>query len=209
MFEVRLITTNLLPPRVVTIGTPLNDWVDIQGVYEDGVWVFQLDETVWSKPSYFKFLLDGRYWMDDPYIRIAPAAGATYEFDESEVFPMSTMPPTTAAAPAAPSAAEGSVSVPLPAPPELPNMPVTERATINRVVVIATPLITAFVAWLAALIAKHVPGVTFDQTQLVSFMIAIVAVCLAMAWKWLQGWQQHELLVAQKLAAPIKTKPNQ
>jgi hypothetical protein len=30
-----------------------------------------------------------------------------------------------------------------------------------------------------------------------------------MAWKWLQGWQQHEFLVAQKLAAPIKTKPTQ
>ena len=43
-----------------------------------------------------------------------------------------------------------------------------------------------------------------DQTQVVSFMIAIVVVCLAGAWKWLQGWQQHELLVAQRLAAPIK-----
>jgi hypothetical protein len=208
MFEVRLMTTNLLPPRAVTIGTPLNDWVDIQGAYKDGAWVFQLDETVWCKPTYFKFLLDGRYWMDDPYIRIAAAAGDTYEFDQSEVFPMSTTPPTMAAPPA-PSAAVGSVSLPMPVPPELPDVPVTERAIINRVVVIATPFITAFVAWLAALIAKHVPGVTFDQTQLVSFMIAIVAVCLAMAWKWLQGWQQHEFLVAQKLAAPIKTKPTQ
>jgi hypothetical protein len=35
-------------------------------------------------------------------------------------------------------------------------------------------------------------------------MIAIVVVCLASAWKWLQGWQQHELLVAQRLAAPLK-----
>jgi hypothetical protein len=208
MFEVRLTATNLLPPRVVTIGTPLNDWADIQGAYANGAWVFQLDETVWSKPNYFKFLLDGRYWMDDPYIRIAPVAGDTYEFDQSEVFPMSTTPPTTAAV-QAPSAAVGSVSLPMPVPPELPDVPVTERAIINRVVVIATPFITAFVAWLAALIAKHVPGVTFDQTQLVSFMIAIVAVCLAMAWKWLQGWQQHEFLVAQKLAAPIKTKPTQ
>jgi hypothetical protein len=208
MFEVRLTTTNLLPPQAVTIGTPLNDWVDIQGAYEDGAWVFRLDETVWSKANYFKFLLDGRYWMDDPYIRIAPTAGATYAFDESEVFPMSTTPPTTVAAPA-PSVAAGSVSVPIPAPPALPAVPVTERSIINRVVVIATPFITAFVAWLAALIAKHVPGVTFDQTQLVSFMIAIVAVCLAMAWKWLQGWQQHEFLVAQNLAAPIKTKPTQ
>jgi hypothetical protein len=27
---------------------------------------------------------------------------------------------------------------------------------------------------------------------------------VAAAWKWLHGWQQHELLVAQRLAAPIK-----
>ena len=54
------------------------------------------------------------------------------------------------------------------------------------------------------MIARHVPGVKLDQTQVVSFMIAIVAVCLAGAWKWLEGWQQHELLVAEKLAAPIK-----
>ena len=59
-------------------------------------------------------------------------------------------------------------------------------------------------AWVAAVIARNVPGVTLDQTQVVSFMIAIVAVCLAAAWKWLSGWQQHELLVAQKLAAPVK-----
>jgi hypothetical protein len=83
-------------------------------------------------------------------------------------------------------------------------MPVSEGAIINRVVLLIAPVLTAVAAWLAALIARHVPGVTLDQTQIVSFMIAIVAVCLAGAWKWLQGWQQHELLVAQGLAAPIK-----
>ena len=125
---------------------------------------------------------------------------------------MSTTPPTTTATPAGAVAVPAAdpvpvqVAVPIPAPPDLPAMPVTERAIINRVVIISTPFITALVAWLAAVIAKHVPGVTFDQNQLVSFMIAIVGVCLAVAWKWLQGWQQHELLVAQRLAAPIKTK---
>ena len=75
---------------------------------------------------------------------------------------------------------------------------------IGRVVLIATPLLTAGAAWVAGLVARHVPGVTLDQTQIVSFMIAIVAVCAGLAWKWLQGWQQHELLVAHGLAAPIK-----
>jgi hypothetical protein len=81
---------------------------------------------------------------------------------------------------------------------------ISEGAVINRVVLLATPFITAAAAWVAGVIARHVPGVTLDQTQIVSFMIAIVAVCLAGAWKWLQGWQQHELLVAQRLAAPLK-----
>lgn len=216
MFQVRF-TTSHAPPQTVAILTPLNDWVTIEGTYVDGSWVFDLDETqMWSTPGYFKFILDDRFWMDDPYIRIAPTAGDTYNFDESEVtFSMSTIMPTAAATPADAIAAPATdpvpvpVAVPIPVPPDLPATPVTERASINRIVVISTPFITALVAWLAAVIAKHVPGVTFDQTQLVSFMIAIVAVCLATAWKWLQGWQQHELLVAQRLAAPIKTKATQ
>jgi hypothetical protein len=206
MFEVRLNTTTLPPPRAVTIRTPLNDWADIEGTYADAAWVFQLDETeLWTRPAYFKFVLDHRDWMQGSYIRIAPAAGASFSFDDSEVsFPMSTI---TSAATAAPGTAQATAIAPVPALPALLQTPVTERAILNRVVVLATPFLTAFVAWLAGVVGRHVPGVTFDQTQLVSFMIAIVTVCLALAWKWLQGWQQHELLVAQGLAAPIKTKP--
>jgi hypothetical protein len=225
MFEVRLISTSITPPQTVTILTPLNDWIDIEGAYADGGWVFHLDETgLWRKPSYFKFVLDGEHWMDDPYIRIVPAAGETYSFDESEVrFSMSSSTPTPPPAPPDPAPAAAavpvadpavvSVPVTLPLPvlpvPDLNTMPTTERAIINRVVVIATPFLTAGIAWLAAMVAKWVPGVTFDQTQLMSFMISIVVVCLAIAWKWLQGWQQHELLVAEGRAAPIKTKPTQ
>ena len=207
MFKVTLTTTTHAPPRVVTILTPLNNWVDIPGSYVDRTWVFTLDETgLWNKPSYFKFLLDGRYWMNDPYIRIAPSADATYNFDESEVtFPMSTpATPTPALSPTAiPSVlpTPASTVTPTSAP---TGLPISEGSIINRVVLLATPLLTVAAAWIAGIVARHVPGIKLDQTQIVSFMIAIVALCLTGAWKWLQGWQQHELLVAQRLAAPLK-----
>jgi hypothetical protein len=199
MFEVRLATTAYTPPHSVTMRTPANDWVDIAGEYRDGSWVFQLDENgLWSDPGYFKFVLDDRFWMDDPYIRIAPNTGATYNFDEARVtFPMATAL-STAPTPA--------VTAP-PQPAGLPfdlTQPISEGAVINRVVVLATPVVTIGAAWVAGIVARHVPGVKLDQTQVVSVMIAVIAVCLAAAWKWLHGWQQHELLVAQKLAAPIK-----
>jgi hypothetical protein len=210
VFEVSFTTARYAPPRTVTIFTPNNDWADITGTYVDGSWVFQLDETqVWNKPSYFKFFLDDRFWMDDPYIRISPVRGGSYNFDESGVTFMSEMTPATPAAsalssPSQPDPVAPTPTQPVPAVGPATAMPVSEGAIINRVVLLIAPVLTAVAAWLAALIARHVPGVTLDQTQIVSFMIAIVAVCLAGAWKWLQGWQQHELLVAQGLAAPIK-----
>ena len=209
MFEVRYATTTHAPPHTVSILTPLNDWENIEGSYADGTWTFSLDEAaLWTEPGYFKFILDDRFWMDDPYIRIAPAPGDAYNFDETTVtFAMSTTAPTI------PTSAPASTPLPAPGPtlvvqgtppPALVLPPISEGAVINRGVILATPFVTVGAAWVAGLIARHVPGVKLDQTQIVSFMIAIVVVCLSLAWKWLQGWQQHELLVAQRLAAPIK-----
>jgi hypothetical protein len=207
-FVVRFASERLAPPRTVAMLTPLNGWRNIPGTYAEGGWTFSLDEAAfWTEPAYFKFLLDGRYWMDDPYIRIAPVDGETYTFDDERVsFCMSTSAPTATAVPATPPlpvAADHSPPVVI-APPAVSLPTISEGAVINRVVLLLTPFVTAAAAWVAGLIARHVPGVTLDQTQVVSFMIAIVAVCLAGAWKWLQGWQQHELLVAQRLAAPLK-----
>jgi hypothetical protein len=213
-FTVRFTTSSFAPPRTVALLTPLNDWRNINGVYTNGSWDFSIDQTeLFAEPGYFKFVLDDRYWMDDPYIRIAPENGSVYTFDEERVsFDMSTTDLVTSSAPPPPAAA---AAAPLVAStvafPALPFTPVgtslttiSEGAITNRVVLLATPFLTVFAAWVAGLIARHVPGVKLDQTQIVSFMIAIVAVCLAGAWKWLQGWQQHELLVAQRLAAPLK-----
>lgn len=207
MFEVHFKTTAYAPPRSLAILTPLNDWENIEGTYVDGGWTFTIDENlIWTKPGYFKFLLDDQFWMDDPYIRIAPTAGSVYNFDESTVtFAMSTPTPPAPVQPApAPTVDPVPTPVPAPVPAPLPIPPISEGAVINRVVILITPLLTVAAAWLAALVARHVPGAKLNQTQIVSFMIAIVAVCLAAAWKWLQGWQQHELLVAKGLAAPIK-----
>jgi hypothetical protein len=212
-FFVRYATTVFAPPRSVSILTPVNGWENIEGTYGDGAWTFALDENeAWIEPAYFKFLLDERFWMDDPYIRIAPEPGVSYTFDEEAVtFAMSSTDlPTPAAQPVttAPVAAALPTSQPVAAPLTLAIPTISEGAVINRVVLIAAPFITIAAAWVAAAIARHVPGVKLDQTQIVSFMIAIVAVCLAASWKWLQGWQQHELLVAQKLAAPVKAVVN-
>jgi hypothetical protein len=204
------------PPHVVAIMTPANGWRQIPGEYVDGAWVFALDEAEYgSEPSYFKFFLDGRFWMDGPYIRIAPTAGCTYNFDESEVtFAMSvTSGPTPGAAPAVPSAALPGAAVPATVHgPALPSAvgsqpagtPVAEGALLGRFVALLTPFFTVAASWIAGVVAKNVPGVTLDKSQIVAFMIAVATVCLGSAWKWLQGWQQHELLVAQKLAAPLK-----
>jgi hypothetical protein len=209
VFEVRYTTTTYGPPHTVSILTPLNGWENIEGSYAGGAWTFSVDEAVvWAEPGYFKFILDDRFWMDDPYIRIAPAPGDAYNFDETTVtFAMSTTAPTVPSSPPAslaPPAPGPTLVVQGTPPPALVLPPISEGAVINRGVILATPFITVAAAWAAGLIARHVPGVKLDQTQVVSFMIAIVVVCLSLAWKWLQGWQQHELLVAQRLAAPLK-----
>jgi hypothetical protein len=199
-FVVRFASQTFAPPHSVAIMTPLNGWRGIRGTYADGAWAFSLDETAWTQSAYFKFLLDERHWMDGPYIRLEPAADQSYTYDEESVrFPMSMSVPAATNVVSAPSTAPIQ---PVAAAAVLPT--ISEGAVINRVVLLLTPFVTAAAAWVAGVIARHVPGVTLDQTQVVSFMIAIVVVCLASAWKWLQGWQQHELLVAQRLAAPLK-----
>jgi hypothetical protein len=35
-----------------------------------------------------------------------------------------------------------------------------------------------------------------------AFMVTASGAALAAAWKWLHGWQQHEVLVAQGLDVP-------
>jgi hypothetical protein len=89
-------------------------------------------------------------------------------------------------------------------PPTTPGVPVTEAAITNRLVALLAPFAGIAAAWVTGWIARKIPGVKIDQGALAGVMISVVVLVLGIAWKWLQGWQQHELLVAQKLAAPIK-----
>jgi len=83
----------------------------------------------------------------------------------------------------------------------------TEASLIGRFVALLTPIFVIVSGAIAGFVAKNFPGVTLDQTQIVAFMIAAATAALSAAWKWLQGWQQHEQLVAAGKAAPYKAGP--
>jgi hypothetical protein len=84
-----------------------------------------------------------------------------------------------------------------------PGPPGGETSYISRFVALLTPVFVVGAAWLAGAVAKKVPGAHLDQGQLVAFMIAAATAALAAAWKWLQGWQQHERMVAERKVQPI------
>jgi hypothetical protein len=81
----------------------------------------------------------------------------------------------------------------------------SETSLVSRFVTILTPIFVVAAGWIAGLVAKHVPGANLDQTQIVTFMTAAATAVLVVVWKWLQGWQQHEALVAQGKATARKT----
>lgn len=61
----------------------------------------------------------------------------------------------------------------------------------NRVVVLLTPLVFAPAAgYVATLVAKQVPGVHLDSSQLVALFIAGGTAAVVKAYKWLDGWQK-------------------
>ncbi len=96
-----------------------------------------------------------------------------------------------------PSSPSSAVSASLP----------TEASMIGRLVAIFTPVFAIAAGWFAGLIAQAVPGAHLDQNQIVAFMTAAAVSALTAGWKWLQGWQQHEALVAQGLDVPVKPGP--
>ena len=81
----------------------------------------------------------------------------------------------------------------------------SEGSQIARVVALITPLFAVVAGSFAAWVAKHT-GAKLDSSQITAFMVAAVTTVLAAAWKWLQGWQQHERLVAEGKATPVKAK---
>ena len=65
--------------------------------------------------------------------------------------------------------------------------------TLNRLVVLLTPLVFAPAAgWAASAIAKYAPGVDVSQDDIQKVFIAGALIALAPAAQWLHGWQKHE-----------------
>src|ERR1039458_5760529 len=89
------------------------------------------------------------------------------------------------------------------------NDPTTEGSLIGRFVALLSPVFVIAAGWLAGLAAQIVPRahLTPSQTQIAPLRVAAETSALTATWKWLQGWQQHELLVAEGKAAPRKVPP--
>lgn len=84
----------------------------------------------------------------------------------------------------------------------------SEASLIGRFVAIFTPVFAIAAGWFAGLVAQVVPGAHLNQAQIVAFMTAAAASVITAGWKWLQGWQQHEALVAQGKDIPRKPGPS-
>jgi hypothetical protein len=90
---------------------------------------------------------------------------------------------------------------------DVPSSAPTEASLISRFVAILTPVFAVAAGWVAGLVAQAVPGAHLDQNQIVAFMAAAAVSAITAGWKWLQGWQQHEALVARGLDVPVKAGP--
>jgi hypothetical protein len=65
--------------------------------------------------------------------------------------------------------------------------------TLNRLVVILTPLVFAPAAgWAASAVARYAPGIDVSQNDIQKVFIAGALIALAPAAQWLSGWQKHE-----------------
>lgn len=80
-----------------------------------------------------------------------------------------------------------------------------EASWLGRGVALSTPVFAVAAGWLAGVVAQLVPGAHLDETQVTTFMVAATTAALGSGWKWLQGWQQHERLVADGKAAPVRS----
>jgi hypothetical protein len=80
----------------------------------------------------------------------------------------------------------------------------TETSIIGRFVALLTPIFAVVAGAVAGWVAQKIPGVQLDQTQIAAFMVVASTSALTAAWKWLQGLQQHERLVAEGKAKAIK-----
>jgi hypothetical protein len=68
---------------------------------------------------------------------------------------------------------------------------------INRKVLLLTPIVAPVAGFVAAWLAKHVPGVEISEKDLNEIFLAGIAVVLAGSAQWIHGHQKHEAREAE------------
>lgn len=85
MFTIRFQTVRFRPDLAVTVRTSVDQWQDVGGVYEDDAWIFRLDSDRYAGGVFFKFVLEGQYWMLGGDLFLQPAEGGLYVYDGAQV----------------------------------------------------------------------------------------------------------------------------
>jgi hypothetical protein len=67
----------------------------------------------------------------------------------------------------------------------------------NRVVLMLTPIVAPAAGYVAAWLAKHVPGVAIKPSDLNEIFLAGIGVVLAGSAQWIHGYQKHEAREAE------------
>jgi hypothetical protein len=98
-------------------------------------------------------------------------------------------------------------------------MPPSQTLSIERVVVLLTPVFAAAATWLATLVANNVPGAPqLGASQIMGIEIAVFVSVVGVVIKWLHGRQKPEVValpatlvvppvVAPPVAAPVIAPP--
>jgi hypothetical protein len=77
--------------------------------------------------------------------------------------------------------------------------------SLNRIVVLLTPVFAALAGWLTEWVAQHFPGTpNLDKGQLTVLFVAGATFAFGKAALWLHGWQKHE---AYELHAAASVPP--
>jgi hypothetical protein len=127
----------------------------------------------------------------------------TYQVDYSLIRQLSTDPSTKELGTPMSTAIESrELAANSPVPASSPS----EASILPRVVTLLTPIFAIGAAVVAGWIGQ-VTGAVVDQGQITVLMSLAATSALTAAWKWMQGWQQHERLVAMGSDVPKKEGP--
>src|SRR6476620_3665888 len=73
MFTIRFVTEEFAPGQTVLLRWAPDWYTDRGGIYTDGAWTFDIDETRFPFGIQFKFVLAPGRWSDGPNLFLAPA----------------------------------------------------------------------------------------------------------------------------------------